>query len=159
MPKESVSKKNKEKTPWYIAGLHFECQQCGNCCCGPDEGYIWVTKPEIDFIAEFLNVTVAQFTQKFLRTVNFRKSITEHPITKDCILLDCAGGEKKCKIYPVRPNQCRNWPFWSTNLQTPNDWNCAAERCPGINRGRLHTHKEIIKLKNKKHWWKNDTQS
>jgi len=24
----------KKNTPWYISGLHFECQQCGSCHAG-----------------------------------------------------------------------------------------------------------------------------
>ena len=38
-------------TKWYAAGLHFGCEVCGRCCAGPGEGYIWVTKPEIELIA------------------------------------------------------------------------------------------------------------
>ena len=46
-----------KKSPWYIGGLHFECGQCGKCCSGPDEGYIWVTKEEIRFIADYLKIS------------------------------------------------------------------------------------------------------
>ena len=146
---KSVVKKN----PWYVTGLHFECMQCGRCCSGPGEGYIWVTKPEIQIIADFLKISVEQLRRKFLKRVGLRTTIIEHPGTKDCILLHDIAGQKKCLIYPVRPSQCRTWPFWSDNLADPNDWNKAAQKCPGINHGRLYTCEEIEKIKRNKKWW------
>ncbi len=62
-----------KKSAWYVAGLHFECQGCGGCCSGPGEGYIWVTRREIEIIAEFLTlgsgnpVTVEDVDQAGLR--------------------------------------------------------------------------------------------
>ena len=135
--------------PWYISGLHFECSQCGRCCSGPDEGYIWITKPEIEMLAKHLNLTVEQLRQKYLTRFGLRTSIIEHPQTKDCIFL--ANGV--CKAYNFRPNQCRTWPFWASNLTKPAEWNFAAMKCPGINRGRLYTFEEIEKIKKQKCWW------
>ena len=139
-------------TPWYISGLHFECSQCGRCCSGPDEGYIWITRLEIELLAKHLNLTVEHLHQKYLRRVGLRKSIIEHPQTKDCIFLT----DGCCQIYNVRPNQCRTWPFWPSNLKSLNDWNYAAMKCRGINRGRLYTLEEIEKIKSQKCWWLNN---
>ena len=143
----------KKKTPWYIGGLHFECAQCGECCSGPSEGYIWVTKPEIQIIADFLKISVGQVRKEYLKRVGLRTTIIEHPGTKDCILLQDIAGQKRCIIYPVRPSQCRTWPFWPDNLADPNAWNKAAQKCHGINHGRLYTHDEIEKIKRNKKWW------
>ena len=145
-----------KKTPWYIGGLHFECQQCGNCCAGPDEGYIWITKTEIEMLAEHLRLSVEELREKYLTRLMTRTSIIEEPDSKDCIFLTNINGFRGCAIYPVRPNQCRNWPFWSSNLTRPHDWNYAAAKCPGINRGRFYTFEEIKKLKNQKKWWKDE---
>ncbi len=145
--------------PWYIGGLHFECMQCGRCCSGPSEGYIWVTKPEIQIIADFLKISVGQLRRKFLKRVGLRKTIIEHPGTRDCILLQDIAGQKRCLIYPVRPSQCRAWPFWPENLADPNAWNKAAQKCPGINQGRLYTHDEIEKIKRNKKWWQDAEQT
>ena len=41
-------------TMWYAGGLYFACRECGGCCAGPTEGYIWVTEPEIELIAKHL---------------------------------------------------------------------------------------------------------
>jgi hypothetical protein len=127
--------------------------QCGRCCSGPGEGYIWVTRPEIERIADFLKTTVGQLRQKYLRRVGLRTTIIEHGVTRDCIFLQNTGGERKCAIYPVRPGQCRGWPFWPTNLTNPEAWNHAAQKCPGINRGRHYSCEEIEKIKKKKTWW------
>ncbi len=145
---------SRKKTPWYFCGLHFECVQCGQCCSGPNEGYIWVTKTEAGLIADFLKITVEQLTDKYLRRVGFRKTIIEEPSSKDCIFLRNQGEAKGCLIYPVRPSQCRIWPFWPSNLTNPDAWNSAACRCPGINRGRLYSFEEIERIKRQK-WWQN----
>ena len=147
----------KNNIPWYAAGLHFECQQCGDCCSGPGEGYIWVTKPEIEFIADALDVTIGQLREKYLKRYGLRTSIIEHPVTKDCIFLKKIHGQKKCVIYDVRPNQCRTWPFWGSNLASADAWNKAAQKCPGINRGRLISYEEIERTKKKKKWWKDES--
>jgi Fe-S-cluster containining protein len=149
----------KKTKPWYVAGLHFECMQCGRCCSGPSEGYIWVTSPEIELIADFLKMPVEEVRQKYLRRRGLRRTIIEQPATKDCIFLQEANGQKKCMIYPVRPSQCRIWPFWPENLANPNAWNKAAQRCSGINRGRYYSFEEIEKIRKNKKWWQDAEQT
>jgi hypothetical protein len=139
-----------KKTSWYAAGLHFECVQCGACCAGPGQGYIWVTRPEIKIIADFLKMPVGQVRQNYLKRIVFRTTIIEQPSTRDCVFLRKVEGRKKCIIYPVRPNQCRTWPFWSSNLSSPDAWNIAAQKCPGINRGRFYSFEEIERIKKNK---------
>jgi Fe-S-cluster containining protein len=141
------------KTPWYVAGLHFECQECGGCCSGPGEGFIWVIRPEIEFIADFLKIPVGQLRKQYLRRVGLRTTIIEQSVTKDCIFLRKIDDKKQCIIYPVRPSQCRNWPFWSENLTGPGAWNKAGQKCPGINRGRLYSAEQIQKVRRKNKWW------
>ncbi|MCD4830272.1 MAG: YkgJ family cysteine cluster protein [Anaerohalosphaeraceae bacterium] len=138
-----------KKIKWYVAGLHFECTQCSACCCGPEEGVIWITKPEMILLADFLDITVDELQKNYTKKYGLRTSIIEHPKTKDCIFLD---RQKGCRIYNFRPNQCRTWPFWTANLESPHDWNTAALKCPGINRGRLYNFKEIEKLRKQKNW-------
>jgi len=148
----------KDKTPWYVAGLHFECQGCGGCCSGPGEGYIWVAKPEIEFIAEHLKMTVGQLRQKYTRRVGLRTTIREEPTTRDCMFLRDRDGQRGCMIYSVRPSQCRSWPFWTGNLASPGSWNQAAQKCSGINRGRRYSFEEIQKIKSERKWWQDPKQ-
>jgi hypothetical protein len=56
---------------------------------------------------------------------------------------DCVFYQEGCLIYPVRPYQCRSYPFWKKNLVSPREWSNAARSCPGVNRGRRHPLREI----------------
>ena len=115
-----------------------------------------MVREEIERIAEYLKISPAQLRREYLKRVGLRSSIIEHPETKDCIFLQSRGGEKCCTIYPVRPVQCRNWPFWPLNLTGPDDWNRVAKKCGGINRGRLYSYDEIQKIRNRRKWWRED---
>lgn len=142
------------KKLWYACGLHFECVGCGNCCAGPEEGYIWITLREIELLADCLNIEPEAVRKKYLRRIGLKLSILENPTTKDCIFLTAAkNGTRGCAVYPARPNQCRTWPFWNDNLASPDNWNYASVKCPGINRGRLYTFEEIESLRTQKKWW------
>ena len=142
---------------WYSAGLHFECLQCGRCCSGPVEGYIWVKRPETQLIAKYLNISVRELKRNFLRRVGLSRTIIEDVHTRDCIFLRRGDKGKECSIYSVRPSQCRNWPFWPYNLAGPDSWNLAARKCPGINRGAHYGPGEIQAKANNKRWWRNDS--
>ena len=148
----------RKKSSWYVGGLHFECMECGGCCAGPGEGYIWVTRPEIEIIADFLKMTTGELRRKYLKRIGLRTTIIEHTSTKDCILLREIDGQKRCVVYPVRPSQCRSWPFWTSNLASPGSWNQAAKKCSGINRGRHYSFEEIQKIKSEKKWWQEPEQ-
>ena len=128
---------------WYAAGLAFECQQCGRCCSGPEEGYVWVTEVEIAQIAALLGITPERFRNHHCRRVSGRYTILEHRHSRNCTFLEPCHGGLGCSIYSVRPSQCRTWPFWQHNLDAPDDWARAGQRCRGINRGKLFTLEEI----------------
>jgi len=139
------------KDKWYQAGLSFECTQCGNCCSGAP-GFVWATKEEIRRISEFLGRDDGWLESKHLRRVGFRYSLTETR-DGDCIFLKREGNQTMCSIYPVRPLQCRTWPFWRQNLRSPDTWNAAHETCPGVNHGRQYGFVEIESIRTKKNWW------
>jgi Fe-S-cluster containining protein len=153
----SVSENN-NKNKWYVGGLHFECMRCGRCCAGPGEGYIWVTSPEIELVADFLKISVEQLREKYLKRIGMRTTIIEQAGTKDCIFLQRIDDKKRCIIYPVRPSQCRIWPFWPENLASTNTWNKAAQKCAGINRGRHYSFEEIEEIRKQK-WWQKAGQT
>ena len=133
-----------KREPWYIAGLAFECSGCGRCCAGPEEGYVWLNGKEVTAIAKFLGISEDEMLQKHVRRVGKRMSLREVKPSNDCIFLtEDNGNGRTCSIYPVRPTQCRTWPYWPGNLRRPEYWADAAMRCPGINRGDLHAFDEI----------------
>ena len=136
---------NSRDNLWYAAGLAFECAGCGTCCAGPAEGYVWVTKREIAAIAAHLGLDETQIQRRYVRKVRRRLSLTERAGTNDCVFLETgADGVRSCRIYPVRPTQCRTWPFWAGNLRTLEEWALAGVRCPGVNRGPIFTLDEIL---------------
>ena len=116
--------------PWYTAGLHFRCTQCGNCCSGAP-GYVWLTGDDMTRMAAFLGVPIDDFTRRHVRRVGNDYSVIEKT-NHDCIFLHRAGDKATCSIYPVRPTQCRTWPFWNMNLKSPDAWSLASCRCPGM---------------------------
>ena len=126
------------KPPWYVSGLAFQCARCGQCCAGPLEGYVWITRDEIAAIAEHLGITLKEMHRKHVRRVRWRYSLKEVERTRDCIFLTPeSSGRRQCAVYPLRPAQCRTWPFWPANLRSPEAWARAGTRCGGINRGSL----------------------
>ena len=120
--------------PWYREGLRFECSQCGNCCTGAP-GYVWVNKQEIAALAKRLNLDDEEFEDQYVMQVGIRKSLKELP-NGDCVLFD--GEKRKCTVYEDRPRQCRTWPFWDSNLRTPEAWQETCEICPGSGQGKLY---------------------
>lgn len=129
-------------SPWYRDGLSFTCTQCGNCCTGAP-GYVFVSPEEIRRISDFLGRSDGTLDKQHLRRVGRRFSLTEDKKSGDCCFLKHENGKRMCSIYPVRPLQCRTWPFWDINLDSIDDWNEAAVHCPGMNRGTRHDFVQI----------------
>ncbi|MBC8114112.1 MAG: YkgJ family cysteine cluster protein, partial [Candidatus Saccharimonas sp.] len=95
--------------PWYKDGLRFTCTQCGDCCTG-EPGYVWVTEEEMKQIAEYRGISIGEFRINHTKLVGGRVSLREFA-NGDCTFFD--GATRKCTVYPVRPAQCRTWPFWN----------------------------------------------
>ncbi|MBL6714119.1 MAG: YkgJ family cysteine cluster protein [Pirellulales bacterium] len=126
--------------PWYADGLRFRCTQCGDCCTGA-EGYVWVNQQEVEELAAARGMTPAVFERRFVKRVGIRRSLKERK-GGDCVLLD--ADTRKCTVYDARPRQCRTWPFWDSNLRSPEAWAEAAEACPGCNKGNLVPLEQIV---------------
>ena len=128
-----------ESTPWYRDGLAFSCTECGDCCTGAP-GFVWVDAAEVARLAEFRGESPETFGRRFLRRVGDRISLVERP-NGDCIFWDRAT--RGCSVYAARPVQCRTWPFWPSNLASPEDWEHVVRVCPGSGQGQLFTVAEI----------------
>ena len=104
-----------------------ECQRCGFCCMF----MTCVPKPdEITPIAEFLDLTSREFVQRYMVIDKFVESNFILRFAKEgqeditgkwfpeerwfdrayCIFFDKES--KGCKIYPVRPQDAREWKCW-----------------------------------------------
>lgn len=84
----AAKKKIKKRRKWYSAGLHFECIGCGQCCSGPEEGYVWITKIEIELLAKELGTSVKEAYEKYTRLIVKRYSLIEKSPSKDCTFFD-----------------------------------------------------------------------
>jgi Fe-S-cluster containining protein len=128
--------------PWYADGVQFMCLRCGRCC-GGAPGYVWVSPRETHAIAEHLGMPVEQFMRQHTRRIGMRQSLLELP-DGDCeFLVHEPDGQTSCAIHPVRPLQCRTWPFWKSNLGSQRAWENAARHCPGIGRGNHYSSRVI----------------
>ena len=118
--------------PWYAGGLAFECTGCGGCCTG--HGYVWVDDDEVAALAEHQGRDPGEVRLLDTTPALGRVTLREHA-NGDCIYLD--GRTRRCTVYEARPRQCRSWPFWNSNLRSPQNWAEAGTRCPGVGRGEL----------------------
>lgn len=124
-------------SPWYAEGLHFTCTRCGNCCTGAP-GYVWVSEREIREIAEYTSTPIQLFRTHHTRQIDGRTSLLEVD-NGDCeYLARDEDGKARCTIHPVRPLQCRTWPFWESNIRSARTWSLTARNCPGMNQGQHH---------------------
>lgn len=127
-------------------GLRFTCTQCGNCCTGPT-GFVLFTDEEAAAMAKDVGVSKDQFYEKYTRDTLVGRSLneTQTDFGYDCVFLtrDDKTGKTGCSVYGSRPEQCRTWPFWDSNLRTKRDWARASKGCPGMDSGELHPPNHI----------------
>ena len=135
-----MTKMSSRGEPWYGSGLRFRCRRCGACCTG-EPGYVFLARGEAAVIASHLGITVNIFRERCTRRADARTSLTEETDGR-CVFF---RGER-CLIYPVRPVQCRTFPFWEWNVGSRENWEQTARDCPGMEGGRLFTLEEIEEL-------------
>ena len=105
------------------------CIECQGKCCNGGSGNIFVKSKEIRAISKFLGIDISKLIEEYLIRVSYKFSIKEIKTNKNyaCIFFD--KKMNKCSVYPVRPNQCRTFPFWSYFRDRPKE---VARECPGI---------------------------
>ncbi len=104
-------------------------------------GYVWVNEEEISALAKLSGLATDDFEARYVRRVGSRKSLIEFD-NGDCVFFD--GESRKCKVYGARPRQCRTWPFWDSNIRTPQAWKQTCEVCPGSGSGKLYSVEEVL---------------
>jgi hypothetical protein len=114
-----------------LQGLRFECQRgCTNCC--QQKGFVYITESDLVRIARFLRITAAEFERRYVyRTKHLLR--LRSPRHSQCHFLR----EEGCSIHPVKPTQCRIFPFWPELANDKREWRKAAAWCPGIGKGEL----------------------
>ena len=143
---------------WYGAGLPFKCTACGNCCKSNGEySHVYLRDEEVGTIAEHLGLDPVLFLREHLVVED--GWITLQPDLPQCQFL---GSDGRCGIYPVRPVQCRTWPFWEINLDEATWRGEVNGICPG-SRGdgdaELHSPEKIEGIaKATEDWYEGRTQ-
>lgn len=129
-----------DRAYFFDEGLCFECTQCGGCCQGAP-GIVRVTGRELEAIAESLGVTLkCMLDEGLAEPYGEAYRLYEYPHDGRCVFFE----DNRCRIYNLRPQQCRIWPFWFNNLRSEARWQTTAKECPGIGRGRRYTKAEIL---------------
>lgn len=109
------------------------CESCGGKCCTGESGYIWVTLEEIHEIAQYKKVDFKDFISQFVVQIGRKFSIKEVRVNSEKgVGYECAFFDSKkaqCTIYPLRPVQCRTFPFWDYFKDHVDE---VVAECPGI---------------------------
>ncbi len=111
--------------------LRFACQPgCTRCC--EVYGFVYITEDDLRRIAAYLGLTAKAFEKKYVvrykRLLRLRK-----PRKAQCHFL-IEGG---CSVHPVKPVQCRLYPFWPELVEQRANWEAERRMCPGIGKGEL----------------------
>lgn len=105
-------------------------------------------------MASTLGMEESEFYEKYVRRHGGHLSLKEHKTSHgyDCVFLDrdSLPGKALCKLYETRPGQCKTWPFWPENLETPQTWETTRHQtpCPGMNEGELIPLEQIRIVRN-----------
>jgi len=113
----------------------FECRQCGDCCAG--RGGIFVKPQEVEDMAALLEMPVEEFCRRFVEASPLGPRLT----VADGVCVFLMEG-KYCRVHPVKPAICRQWPFLPALLAHPDELEHAKTACPGIN--PACTHEEFV---------------
>lgn len=122
--------------------LRFACTGCGECCTGGRDRYVAVQPQEQRRICDFLGLSWDWFRRRYIVRVDARTEGLRLERGR-CVFLD---GEHRCKIYRVRPVQCRTYPFWPELIATKTAWRNETRRCEGIDQGAVTPIAKIKRL-------------
>ena len=135
MPKESV------RIPFYDQGLRFSCARC-SVCCRFESGFVFLSEKDISLLISALNTNYEEFTETYCRWIpaengELKLSLKEKT-NYDCVFWASRPAEG-CMVYDARPLQCRAFPFWASIVDDVNNWEEAAQDCPGMGKGMLYS--------------------
>ncbi len=114
-----------------MRGLRFECVRgCTRCC--EVTGYVYLTEEDLHKAARYLGMTKPAFERKYVYRTRHLLRLRK-PRGRQCHFLQDGG----CMIHPVKPTQCRLYPFWPELIGSVSAWQGAGKHCPGIGQGPL----------------------
>lgn len=105
----------------------FSCLKCGDCCKG--YGGTYVTPQDILALSAFLQTDPDRFVPDYCTMSGGNPVLAQRP-DGYCIFF-----ERVCRVHPVKPRMCREWPYIRSVLIDPDNWEIMAASCPGIRTG------------------------
>jgi hypothetical protein len=105
----------------------FDCTKCGKCCYGP--GNVYFSQKDCINIKKYLKLNEDQWNQLAQRIFHKNQNgIYIHKTYNKCYFLD---DKNRCRIYPIRPLQCRTFPFWPSYFSKLKELENLIHSCPG----------------------------
>jgi len=123
-----------------LTPVQFKCQDCCSNCCKTG-GVVLISEEDVTKISKYLKISRDEFYKKFTKEEGKKIYLIDREID-DCIFLK----NDKCSIYPVRPIQCKTFPFWPQNVKSEKRWNMVMNECPGIGEGKEYSRQDIEKV-------------
>jgi Fe-S-cluster containining protein len=105
------------------------------------EGEVFLSEGDLVRIARHISVEVVEFEEKYVHRTKSSLRLRK-PSDRQCLF----HREGRCSIHPVKPVQCRVFPFWPEIIESSEAWEETAKRCPGMNQGplvQIETAREI----------------
>lgn len=124
-----------------VTPVYFSCKESCSACCEINGGLVVVNEQEIKAISSHLKLSEKKFLARYT-VQNGKHTCLIDRDERACIFLE----DNKCQIYPVRPFQCKTFPFWPQNVKSEKRWATIMEECPGIGEGKPYSHEEIEKV-------------
>ncbi len=110
----------------------FHCRQCGECCQG--KGGILPSPVERGLIALYLKIPLSVLIRDYLEETPLGLAVKNKP-EGGCIFQ--VG--TRCRIHPVKPRICRDWPFLPAILLHEEEFAAAKTACAGLEPNSSHT--------------------
>ena len=108
--------------------FQFNCTGCGDCCRGG--GNVYFSDDELQDLKEYLKLNDEKWKLLKNQLIRFKKNgLNVHSSPKACIFINA---ENKCRIYPVRPLQCRSYPYWPSVFESRKELVLHMKKCPGF---------------------------
>ena len=102
----------------------FDCKMCGDCCRG--YGGTVVSQVDIERIAAYIGENPDRFLADYCQ-MSGAKPVLAQGKKGYCVFWDGS-----CRIYPVKPRMCRQWPYIRQVLVDIGNWDIMAASCPGM---------------------------
>lgn len=107
----------------------FECRRCGTCCLG--RGGARLDEAQAEKVAAHLGLPLADVARLYLDPGPPPWDIG---VGDDgfCLFHQPDG---RCRIHPVKPEVCRQWPYLQALLTRESAFSDALQACPGLRPG------------------------